>query len=703
MSEYVEDYFTESYQTGLTGQLGGGHGAHHPPQQQQQQPQQYAANGDGGLPYNFYGLEDYLGGNEMHRLLSGWPHPVAATPPGGQPPPQRLQLPGRPSPMISAEGQSHSTGGLPPPQPQRVPSRSGGQGPTYDPLGSTAGSSNSLLQHCHTDTYETPLPAEALGAKQLVDYLFHPDAQPGAYSNLSPSNVSMRAKPEEVGLPLPLASEPVNPHTGRRLVYLGRGQLPIPVKAEPKNRFIAVTFKPLLVNEEAQHPQRLSETHTTSYGTVLGYSDDNTQIIWHERSERFASRVSLSDILMIHRSSAMQCKHCGLVLLRPELREHMSTHKKGSGVEYGVFTDDAALGMVCGDTGLIQSMVRPKKLGEGAQGVVELCEITQPTAQEEARAGPDSFAYRHQSRHLAGTGRLTKAVMKTMRFDSGKEAWAQYQKSVRFMTVMENPHLVEYLAVQLLPDHRTLKLAMPYYAEGDLATAIRDCRGTRFEEPFICSVALQLSLALTFLHERNPPIVHGDIKVENVMFYNGKEQVVLMDLDASCEVRLTERSIRTAIGTAAYMAPETMNNERLMPASDMWSLGVLLYVLAVMPQFPMITDPVTMEEVMMNAPSWASPEDQRAINEFLVDTNSALARAPQRRLSEDAATRGRRGGDSRVSLGDCVRANVCRRGYSQQLTQLVVDLLSYNPWKRPTAAEVGERLTEIMMDRLLHT
>ncbi|KPI87935.1 putative protein kinase [Leptomonas seymouri] len=570
-------------------------------------------------------------------------------------------------------------------------------------LGSSIESSLSPSQHQHKDTYEQPLPPEALGARQLIDYIFTPHAPGRPYSALSPPSIEDHPHRREVGWPIPLPTEPVNPSTGRRLVYFGHGLPPQFVLAEQKNRFVAVVFKPVLppdaaavVGADPNLDNTTIPTRCTSFGTVLGYSDDNTMIVWHDRSERFASRISLSSIQTIHRAAALQCKHCGFVLLKLELHEHMSTHKKGSGLEYGVFTDDEELGLLCGDSGLMQNLTSPLHLGEGAQGVVDLMDVVQPTSAVLQQAGPTSAAYDFRSQHLSGASRLQKVVVKSMHFASNKKALEEYQKSVRFMTVMQHPHLVEYLAVQLKPDHRTVRICMPYYEEGDVLTMIRNFHGDHFEESFVCSIALQLSLALAFLHERNPPIVHGDLKMENVMFYNHKQQIVLMDLDASQEVlKGNQEAVQSSLGTTAYMAPETLKVERLTPASDMWSLGVFLYVLTVLPDFPMILNPNTQNLDLLSADSWATLEDLRAMESY---ATSAIGGG---RFSDASAPAGQ--GNRGITLGECVRTHVTRKGFSDDLAQLIVDLLSYNPLKRPTANVVEGRLTNIMLKSLLNS
>lgn len=70
-------------------------------------------------------------------------------------------------------------------------------------------------------------------------------------------------------------------------------------------------------------------------------------------------------------------------------------------------------------------------------------------------------------------------------------------------------------------------------------------------------------------------IVHRDIKPENIMIGKDKE-VKLIDFGLSKQS--SSSSLSTIAGTPYYMAPEVLegyyNNK-----CDIWSLGVLLYVL----------------------------------------------------------------------------------------------------------------------------
>lgn len=89
-------------------------------------------------------------------------------------------------------------------------------------------------------------------------------------------------------------------------------------------------------------------------------------------------------------------------------------------------------------------------------------------------------------------------------------------------------------------------------------------------------VARDLARALDVVHAAG--LVHGDVKAENVMRESGG-RVVLMDFGAGGEQRLLA-SQRLISGTPRYLPPEVLDGAPVGPASDLYALGVLLYLLA---------------------------------------------------------------------------------------------------------------------------
>lgn len=127
----------------------------------------------------------------------------------------------------------------------------------------------------------------------------------------------------------------------------------------------------------------------------------------------------------------------------------------------------------------------------------------------------------------------------------------------------------------------------------------------KFEKPIpfymLLNIFVQLSKTLYLLHKNN--LVHRDIKMENALWY--KNQITLIDFGFSCisdvKVNILLKCPTDQIyGTPAYEAPElarelitdplfskqdnpykiTDDNIENLKNADVWSLGVLMYVLA---------------------------------------------------------------------------------------------------------------------------
>ncbi|EFO64006.1 Kinase, NEK [Giardia lamblia P15] len=97
----------------------------------------------------------------------------------------------------------------------------------------------------------------------------------------------------------------------------------------------------------------------------------------------------------------------------------------------------------------------------------------------------------------------------------------------------------------------------------------------------ILSAVKQLAAALVHLHSASgvgaDGLVHHDLRPTNILISEDGEHFVIADLGLSRNALLSES---TFAGTAAYRAPEALLRNEASPASDMWSLGAILYELA---------------------------------------------------------------------------------------------------------------------------
>jgi tetratricopeptide (TPR) repeat protein len=87
-------------------------------------------------------------------------------------------------------------------------------------------------------------------------------------------------------------------------------------------------------------------------------------------------------------------------------------------------------------------------------------------------------------------------------------------------------------------------------------------------------LVIQALLALSYLHRRG--VVHRDLKPENLLVVNG--HLRLLDFGISAAQGISDVSAEGMVsGTLAYLAPELLRGSPPIPASDLYSLGIILY------------------------------------------------------------------------------------------------------------------------------
>lgn len=111
------------------------------------------------------------------------------------------------------------------------------------------------------------------------------------------------------------------------------------------------------------------------------------------------------------------------------------------------------------------------------------------------------------------------------------------------------------------------------YKPRDLANERTRAQGKRLPIPQCVQVGIELADTLDFLHRKG--LTHRDIKPSNIIFVDGRPK--LADLGLVAEIRPLNRE-RTFVGTPGYMPPPPERPGT--PASDIYALGMVLYVLS---------------------------------------------------------------------------------------------------------------------------
>ncbi len=123
-------------------------------------------------------------------------------------------------------------------------------------------------------------------------------------------------------------------------------------------------------------------------------------------------------------------------------------------------------------------------------------------------------------------------------------------------------------------------LILPYCRHGSAFAYLSP--GTDITEDQCWQLLHDVAAGLAYLHEKTPPVIHQDIKPDNILI-SDEGSYMITDFGISARVRSTMRAgshAEQSGGTLAYMGPERFSsNPRPVPASDIWSLGAMMYEL----------------------------------------------------------------------------------------------------------------------------
>ncbi|KAG2434685.1 hypothetical protein HXX76_007576 [Chlamydomonas incerta] len=152
---------------------------------------------------------------------------------------------------------------------------------------------------------------------------------------------------------------------------------------------------------------------------------------------------------------------------------------------------------------------------------------------------------------------------------------------VEVLARIQHPNIVQLLAACIEPPQMCLVIELMDTSLERLLYGGGPSGGPRPFMPLgkVLHVAIQVCEALAYLH---PTIIHRDLKPGNVLISNPNSDtpiVKLADFGLSKLQTTVQFTWHADAGTAAYMAPETLNpyNHAVMHHVDMYAVGVMLW------------------------------------------------------------------------------------------------------------------------------
>uniref|UniRef100_A0A3B5L600 Protein kinase domain-containing protein n=1 Tax=Xiphophorus couchianus TaxID=32473 RepID=A0A3B5L600_9TELE len=148
---------------------------------------------------------------------------------------------------------------------------------------------------------------------------------------------------------------------------------------------------------------------------------------------------------------------------------------------------------------------------------------------------------------------------------------SEARKEIQLMNKLHHPKIVQCQAA-----YETLVFFLPSVAGGELFERIVD---ENFEHTELTSARYvqQILEGMQYVHKQN--IIHLDLKPENIVCVDTSgTQIKIIDFGLARELE-KGKPLMVMHGTPEFVAPEVINYEPVGLETDMWSIGVICFIL----------------------------------------------------------------------------------------------------------------------------
>jgi len=183
------------------------------------------------------------------------------------------------------------------------------------------------------------------------------------------------------------------------------------------------------------------------------------------------------------------------------------------------------------------------------------------------------------------------------------------KREIDIMSKLKHDHIIQLFDVY--DEHDNIYLILELVTGGELFDQIIN-KGSYSEQDAV-NIIKQILEAVSYLHSHG--IAHRDLKPENILVTGDNNDVIKVS-DFGLSKDFGKEKLKTACGTPDYVAPEVLRGGSYDNTVDVWSIGVICYILLCgFPPFFGSNDQQIFEKIMkvdydFPSPDWDTISDE---------------------------------------------------------------------------------------------
>ncbi|XP_073111935.1 uncharacterized protein [Elaeis guineensis] len=167
------------------------------------------------------------------------------------------------------------------------------------------------------------------------------------------------------------------------------------------------------------------------------------------------------------------------------------------------------------------------------------------------------------------------AIKLYLRKDYHEGALLDFKEEISIMKRLRHPNVLLFMGAAYSPER--LAIVTEFLPRGSLFRILHK-NNQALDPKRRLKMAFDVARGMNYLHRRNPPIIHRDLKSSNLLV-DKNWTVKVGDFGLSCLKSSSTLTAKSTQGTPQWMAPEVLRGECSNEMSDVFSFGVILWEL----------------------------------------------------------------------------------------------------------------------------